>query len=164
MARRNIGSRYRVPNYYRGVLTMEQGLVPCSRSKRRRNRYRRSGFDRDLIIRLLAPMAPDVINATIGATARSPFLLCLRHILQPSSCLSVSPVSLLSSLIPDGTLPGKLGKSTTYSFFFFVPKSPLPFRSLFRVCPVSLPSFCARAALKRGIKWPWIGQEVGVSP
>lgn len=66
-----------------------------------------------------------------------------------------SVVSLQSSLILDGTLQSKLGKST----FSSVPSvlSSLHFLS------VGSP-FCTPLTLKRGIKWPWIGQEVGVSP
>lgn len=65
-----------------------------------------------------------------------------------------SVVSLQSSLILGGTLPSKLGKSTLSS----VPSVLSSFHFSFAGSP-----FCTPLTLKRGIKRPWIGQEVGVS-
>lgn len=142
----------------RGTGRSHKGLVPRSRPRRRRNRYGRSGFDRDLIIRLLAPVVTDIINAG-GRCQTPPSSL---HSPYPSPVPCLSPVSLPSSLILGGTLPGKLGKPTTYFFPLLHPRLSL-FHSLLFTLPSPVYLFVP-VQLKCGIKWPWIGQEVGVSP
>lgn len=75
------------------------------------------------------------------------------------SSIPHSVVCLQSSLILDGTLPSKLGKST-----LLLPPLPISLPSVLFSFHFSFSlQFCVPLALKRGIKWPWISQEVGVS-
>lgn len=79
----------------------------------------------------------------------APLLLPLSP--HPSS-IPCSVVSLQSSLI--------LGEDITE--IRQIDSPPFPFFLLFHFSWVGL-HFCASLGLKRGIKWPWIAQEVGVS-
>lgn len=122
-------SRYRVGTYDEEYRQWHKGLVPHSNSRRRRNRYGRSGFDRDLIIRLLTRVVTDIINATIGSTTNPPPSLCHHYILHSPVPRSLSCLS--SQLVNSRRdITGQI-RQTDYPFLFPSPRVPLvPFHSL----------------------------------
>lgn len=135
------------------ISAAERRLIPRSRLRHRRNRY--GWFDRDLIIRLLAPVATNIINADP------------RCILDPSNPFSLpfpphplSPIPFFFSGLSSWLVNSRrdITEEIRQNDYLFL----LPFSTLFLLF-FAVP-FCVPFALKRGIKWPCISQEVGVSP